>query len=460
MKRLLILLTILLTSSLLFASITIGEAEEMMMRNNPNIKSAEESVVKANLDLKDSKANFSPSIELSGSMTYMTEPIVGPIIMESSDIMSQMGLGSYSDQVSGYVTLYDGMENTMYMGSLSLTQPLVTWGKLSKAVDLYQNILNAQSLRRDDTVLQLKAELRIRIWSLKYLDDMKALVEKAKEISNRLVSLSESGYENGMILRQDYLAAKISALEVEVKEAELKDNDSSVLEGLRSLVGDYLIKYEDIEIPEDESFLYKYKDSVVDELITIATGENSNNLKALKNLIGAYSNQKTIAERSMYGIPDFAFQAELNYSNSRLPFIQSGWKQNDNSSLNLSLGFKTTLWDGGKVINNIDRAQSNIRDAEAQYSSAYSQIRSAVISNYNAMKTNKANIDYQTQKIENLEKELENISLGCKYGNNSESDELQKELEIIESKTSLIESKIALVQNVFTLDYLLGADIL
>ena len=69
MKRLLICFVIILSSSLLFASITIEEAEEMMMRNNPSIRSAEEAVVQAGLDLKDSKANFSPTIELSGSMT-------------------------------------------------------------------------------------------------------------------------------------------------------------------------------------------------------------------------------------------------------------------------------------------------------------------------------------------------------------------------------------------------------
>ncbi len=460
MKRLLISFLIIFSCSLLFATISIEEAEEIMMRNNPSIRSAEEAVVQAGLDLKDSKANFSPTIELSGSMTYMSEPIIGPIIMESSDILSQMGLGSYADSASGYVTLYDGMENTMYMGSLSLTQPLITWGKLGKAVDLYQNILTAQSLRKDDTVAQLKAELRIRVWSLKYLEEMNALIDEASTLSKELVDIAKSGYENGMLLRQEWLSAEISALEVEVKRAELEQNHSSVLEGLRSLIGDYNLITEDIEMPNDEFFLYKYKESDLDSLVVEATNDNSNNLKAIKNLIGAYSNQKSIAERSMYGIPDFALQAELSYSNSRLPFIQTGWKQNDNSSLNLSIGFKTTLWDGGKAINNLNRAKSNIRDAESQYDGALSQIRSAVISNYNGMKTNIASIDYQSEKIENLNSELENIRIGLKFGQNSVSDEKQKMLEIVEAKSNLLASKIALVQNVYTLDYLVGAEIL
>ena len=460
MKRQLVFLLILISTSLLFAAISIEDAEEMMMRNNPDIRSAEEAVVQAGLDLKDSKASFSPTISLSGSFTYMSEPLVGPVIMESSDILSQMGLGSYSDMASGYVTLYDGMENTMYMGTLSLTQPLITWGKLGKAVDLYKNILTAQSLRKDDTVAQNKAELRIRVWSMKYLEEMEGLVDEAMALSKELVDMAKSSYENGMILRQDWLEAEISSLEVEVKKAELDDNYSSLMEGLRSLIGDYSVSYSDFILPEDESFLYKYRESNLDDLILAATGEDSNNLKAIKNLIGAYTNQKTIADRSLYGIPDFALQAQLTYSSSRLPFIETGWKQNDNNSLNLSIGFKTTLWDGGKAINDVKRAQSNIRSAESQYDSALSQIRVAVTSNYNGMMKNIANIQYQSEKIQNLEMELENIRIGLSYGQNSVSDEKQKMLEIVEAKSNLLASKIALVQNVYTLDYLVGAEIL
>ena len=460
MKKLWIMTSLLLFSSLLYASITIEDAEEMMMRNNPDIRSAEEAVVQAGLDLKDSKASFSPTISISGSMTYMSEPLVGPVIMESSDILSQMGLGSYSDMASGYVTLYDGMENTMYMGTLSLTQPLITWGKLGKAVDLYKNILTAQSLRKDDTVAQNKAELRIRVWSMKYLEEMEGLVDEAMALSKELVDMAKSSYENGMILRQDWLEAEISSLEVEVKKAELDDNYSSLMEGLRSLIGDYSVSYSDFILPEDESFLYKYRESNLDDLILAATGEDSNNLKAIKNLIGAYTNQKTIADRSLYGIPDFALQAQLTYSSSRLPLIEAGWKQNDNNSLNLSIGFKTTLWDGGKAINDVKRAQSNIRSAESQYDSALSQIRVAVTSNYNGMMKNIANIQYQSEKIQNLEMELENIRIGLSYGQNSVSDEKQKMLEIVEAKSNLLASKIALVQNVYTLDYLVGAEIL
>ena len=83
-----------------------------------------------------------------------------------------------------------------------------------------------------------------------------------------------------------------------------------------------------------------------------------------------------------------------------------------------------------------------------------------MISNYNGMKKNIADIEYQSERIENLNSELENIEIGIKYGQNSASDEKQKMLEIVEAKSNLLASKISLVQNVYNLDYLLGAEIL
>ncbi|MGN1163993.1 MAG: TolC family protein, partial [Candidatus Ornithospirochaeta sp.] len=459
MKKFVILTSIILSSSmLLFSSVTLDALDEMILSNNTSVRSQNETVVQANLDLKDAKANFSPSITFSGSATYMTDPLVGPIVMESSEIMSQMGLGSYADMATGYVTLYDGMDNTMYMGTLSLTQPLVTWGKLGKAVDLYSNILSAQTLRRDDLVSQYKAELRVRVWSLMYLEEMKSLLSEALSLSSRLVDISKDAYDNGMLLRQDWLNARISAMEVEVKDIEVDEQYSSVLQGLRTLVGDNSLLLSDIDFQMDESYLEKYKDSSLDELISLAAGDQSNNLKAIKNLIGAYSNQKTIAERSLYGIPDFALQADLSYSAERFPFVETGWRQNDNLSVNFSIGFKTTIWDGGKAMNDLNRAKSNIRSAEAQYDGAKNEIENAVKSNWNAQRSNLSNIEWLTMKLENLFLERENLSIEVELGQKSRSDVLSKELEIVDTKSEIVASKIALVQNVFTLDYLTGAE--
>lgn len=456
MKKTVTVLAIFLILSSLCLAQSFSDLDRVMERNNAKVRLADESLKQAQLDSKDAKASFSPSITFSGSATYMTEPLVGPIVMESGEILSQMGLGAYSDLASGYVTLFDGMDNTIYMGTLSLTQPLVTWGKLTTAVSLYESIESAQGYRREDTIASSKAELRIRLWSLKYLYELDALLREAMEISGELVDISKNAYENGMLLRQDWLKARTESLEVEVKLLDMEGQLSSVRDGLVMLLGGEEVELDEIDFPEESSLFHKYDEKTLDHLVAAATGEGSNNLKAIKNLIGAYSSQKKIAERSLYGIPDFALQADFSYTATRLPFIEKGWKQNDNTSLNLSIGFKTNLWDGGKAINSLEKAKSNIRSAEAQYDDASLQLSSGVKSNWSQMKMNLSSLEMLELKVENLEEELSALETEMEYGQKSRSDWLQKKLELSTAKGELIATKIALVQNVYTLDYLTG----
>ena len=74
------------------------------------------------------------------------------------------------------------------------------------------------------------------------------------------------------------------------------------------------------------------------------------------------------------------------------------------------------------------------------------------------MRSNLATIDYLEAKLENLEMELDTIRTEMEYGQKSEGDLKRKQLEIVNIRSQLLASKIALVQNVYTLQYLTGAD--
>ncbi|MBQ0072034.1 MAG: TolC family protein, partial [Spirochaetales bacterium] len=453
MKRVIPILVFLLFSLSQVFSVTLEELDKVMLKNNPTIRQSEETVLQAALDVKDAKANYQPTISLSGSATYMMDPPLGAITMESSSVLSQMGLGAYSNLASGYVTLYDGMENTMYMGSLSLTQPIFTWGKLSKAVDLYSYAYDANVNRRTDVVRQNQAELRVRLWSLKYLEELEELVGEAIDLSQELVDIAKSGFENGMVLKQDYLSAQISQMETEIREAEVEKNKNDVLVGLEALLGDHPLDLSSLVLEEDFS---RYMARSKEELLAKATSSSSSNISAARDLLSVYTTQKEIAERSMYGLPDFALQVSLSLNGSRLPLVETGWRQKGSHSLNLSVGFSSTLWDGGKILHNLEKAKSNIRTAEATLDSAYTQIKGAVESNLTSMSYCFSNMEYLESKIQNKESELELLKTQVAYGQKSRMDVITKELEIVAEKSTLVTMRIQLAQNVFTLDYLVG----
>lgn len=421
-----------------------------MLNNNTSIIKQREEVKKAELDLKDAKSNFQPTIKGTGSFTYMTEPIIGKVTIDSSDILGQMGVGGSG----GLVTLYDGMENTMYQFGISITEPLVTWGKLTGAVKAYKEVSSAQGYLLSDTIKMKKAELKMRSYALEMVKELDDKLDEASALSEELVSLVESGYKNGMMIEEDYLSAKISLNELDMKKAELQKQKNEILYGLRILTGINDLSFDDLEIEVDESVYLKYRDVDKSELKNSALSSSNDALSAAKSQIEVYKTQQDISKRSFYGIPDFALQVDLNYSGSRFPLLERGWNQKDKGGINISIGFQSTLWDGGKILNNIDRAESNLRGAENTLKDAILQIENTLSSTLNSMDYSFLNIDYLESKKSLEEIKLNNILINEEYGEKSRSDEIQKRLEIISLDSQIINEKISLMQNACTLDYL------
>lgn len=450
MKKVLFIFILLLIVLAPTFSYTLSELEGVMLNNNTSIIKQREEVKKAELDLKDAKSNFQPTIKGTGSFTYMTEPIIGKVTIDSSDILGQMGVGGSG----GLVTLYDGMENTMYQFGISITEPLVTWGKLTGAVKAYKEVSSAQGYLLSDTIKMKKAELKMRSYALEMVKELDDKLDEASALSEELVSLVESGYKNGMMIEEDYLSAKISLNELDMKKAELQKQKNEILYGLRILTGINDLSFDDLEIEVDESVYLKYRDVDKSELKNRALSSSNDALSAAKSQIEVYKTQQDISKRSFYGIPDFALQVDLNYSGSRFPLLERGWNQKDKGGINISIGFQSTLWDGGKILNNIDRAESNLRGAENTLKDAILQIENTLSSTLNSMDYSFLNIDYLESKKSLEEIKLNNILINEEYGEKSRSDEIQKRLEIISLDSQIINEKISLMQNACTLDYL------
>ncbi|MBQ2259526.1 MAG: TolC family protein, partial [Spirochaetales bacterium] len=123
-----------------------------MLVNNTSLRNAERDIYEAHLDTKDAKANYSPDIDLTVSGTYMTEPMVGNITVSTDELLSSSGIPT---STGGYVTLFDGMDNTLYNASLTVTQPINTWGKINLAAKLYETVEGIQGMKKTDLERQL-----------------------------------------------------------------------------------------------------------------------------------------------------------------------------------------------------------------------------------------------------------------------------------------------------------------
>ena len=427
-----------------------------MLVNNTSLRNAERDIYEAHLDTKDAKANYSPDIDLTVSGTYMTEPIVGNITVSTDELLSSSGIPT---STGGYVTLFDGMDNTLYNASLTVTQPINTWGKINLAAKLYETVEGIQGMKKTDLERQLSAELSIRLYLLCYLDQISALISEAESYADELISIAEVSFKNGVIIEADYIDAKIQRMDLEVRKSELNSQIETNLQALRTLTGITNLKKDEILFEPEDSIIYVYKDYDYQALRELALSSSNISLQMVSSLKAVHSLQEKIANRSMYGIPDMALQVSATYSTPRVPGLEAGWRQNDNFSLNFTFAMQTTLWDGGDKINDKRRAESSIIRDEISYDEAVLSIDKVLSENYNQMINNLIKLDYLNLSNNSISLNIKNTELAAKEGQKGRMDLLTSYLKRVENEIEGLMTKAGLSSNVFMISYLVGEDI-
>lgn len=448
MKKFILFIIVLLISNTLFATETYNydSLASSLRLNNTKLQAAYQDVVQAKLDTKDAKANYHPTIDLTVSGSYIINPI-GPITVNASE------LGLPYNQ---YITLYKGMENTLYQTSLSLQQPIFTWGKISNGVKALKEVESVRSLQLTDTENQLNAELKSRLSAIYYMDDIISLLNEQKSYADRLVELAHAAQEQGIMLAQEVKENEINALQVDVTLSEINAQYSSNLTALRTMTGLLDLTREDISyIPDEESF-YSLAKEDRNALIKSATSQSQPTLQMLSHMQSAMEYSEKVSKASVYWKPDFALQVSASYGGSRLPLVETDWYRQDDYNGMVTVAFKTTVWDGGKALNNIKRSESNVANAVISRDEAINTIITTLSEQFANQDMAIAKISYLDLKEETLVAKVEQKILLQSYGNASEADVLNAQIELTTCRLERLQEKLKLAQASYLIEYLTG----
>lgn len=463
----LVLLLALFTGQALFAqdgavtgedgtASTMDELKVSMDSNNAQLAKARQTYIQSLLDVKNAKANYQPTIELLLTSTYMPNPPIGKTTISVDELSSQLGVVIPGAAAGEYITLYNGMKNVYYNAGLSITQPLFTWGKIPNAVKIYTKIAEIRALAIEDTSNQLTAQLKARVSALKYMDEILVLLDQTKEVADELVQVSQNAYDNGMLLKQDVVKARISAMEIDVTRQEIMKEYRTNLQGLRTLTGNEDLQANDIDYSVNEEEIQAIVAIDHDELYAMATRTSSEPLTMLRKQTQALQLKKKIAQDSLYWKPDLALQVSLSYGGAAFPLVETNWYRADDYGLYLTLAVKSTVWDGGKKLNDVSYAQSEILGSIVDYDAAVDQLQSVAEENIAAAELAQAKIEYLELKLEESQDRLELLERQFAVGYISKTDVLSQQIEVYTNQMNLIKEKISLAQAAYTLAYVTG----
>ncbi|MBR1919272.1 MAG: TolC family protein [Spirochaetales bacterium] len=477
MKRTLILIAlVLLSSSLLFAGETYESLYKSMLHSNPALLKAHEETRKAELDVKDARGSRGPTIEMTAAATHIiNNPLekvhLSDVSSKASDSLSEL-LDGYDNYVGatgdniGYLDylksqnmlstdplLYE-MDSNLFMMQLNITQPLFTWGKLSNAEKIYKDVRTVRQLEESDAESKAVVELKTRLAAIYYLSRLIETLEREDEIASKLVDLSDQAFRNGMMIELDVKSARIDALEVRVGMSQAKAQLDDVLEGLRTMTGKPELSIEDIDFTPDESEYRRIAEADREALLESALSPSRTPLRMLSLLESVAQKKERIAEDGQYWKPDFALTASVNYGGQGLPVIDGDFFDSTHLFGTFSLGMKTTLWDGGKKLNEVARSKSDVALARLERSNAENTIRTALSSAFSTLDTALSQIDYLELKKEVDQSREKQKEMMLKHGSTSESELLKAQLEVNKHDVEKYKQYILLSQAVYTIEYL------
>ncbi len=461
MKKILLLLTLSFFSLGLFPqnSYSFSDLYSSMIANNPELMTLSEEYERSKLDVKDAYAGLGPTIDLQVSGTYMLNPPIDTVYVNVDDIMNSI---QWPDGVkpagSGqYVKVFDGMEDTLYNFQLSLTQPIFTWGKLKNAIELYKQVSEIKKTQIDSKQQQLETELRTRLVSLYYLNKISQIIDEEKQYAKRLVEVSENAEKSGMLLHQDVVDARIQAKELEIAKQDLIEQMNDQLLELERITGIENLSFEKInydfvsELEESFDALMNCDSSQLEE--EVLSG-NQSSIKMLTQLQEVSKTAEKIAKGYENWKPDFALQMSGGYSGSRVPLFEPNWRRKDDYSLNISIGLKTTIWDGGKKLRDVSRKTSEAKTADINKLDARSTISKTFNSQWNAAQVCTMKIEYQDLKIESASAKINQKQVMYESGYGSETDVLSVKIERCNAQIEKEKQALSRAAACLTIEYL------
>ncbi len=413
-KKTLILLTICLLSSMLVTAATFTESElkALLLADNIQLEQARGEQELSLLDNKDAKTGYGPTIDLEISGTYLHNILIldipaNPVFPSPLKIES---------------------EPTLYKFSLALTQPVWTWGKLKNGVAMTEKLVEIRQVQRLALQKSLLAELQSRLYAQHYLSKMEDLLDEQIHYSQILVSLVQESLANALVLEEDVLAAKVSARQIEVAKVQIAQQEQRQRSAIGRLCNLSLAENDELVWEPDEKRLNSMLSYDLKTLQAMATAKSQEQVHIATLMTELASLSTSIAKGSLYWKPDMAMQVSLEYGGSKFPVFEDGWQDKDDYSFNISVGMKTTIWDGGKKFHEVSRNVIKESQSHLDMDQVYQAIQTQVEEAYLTLHLAHENLAYLQLKEESLEAEVAQQQLLFNSGYGSETDLLKAKL--------------------------------
>jgi outer membrane protein TolC len=210
-----------------------------------------------------------------------------------------------------------------------------------------------------------------------------------------------------------------------------------------------------MHIPQTQGFYESFQELSQQEpslLEAAALNPAQETLAILEKLHQAAEYGRKVASGSIYGKPDIALQVSFGLNGNMEKLFKGESDLNQDLVANVTVGIKTTLWDGGKKLNQLKRSTSQLKDAALDLEQSRAAIKLELSRQINAMTMATLKIQYQELKIQTVQSQLDQKLQLLQSGYGSQREVLQARIEKITEEVKLLEEKINLATAACTVE--------
>jgi len=282
-----------------------------------------------------------------------------------------------------------------------------------------KNQLEAAKKQMEGTIQHIRYQVKDTYYQLQLMEKQDQVITKSLEVAQENERQAKNYYEQDMINKADYLAAKVRVLELKSRQSKVRDQQKTVQDNFR-----YLLNIdEDITIEATDSL--QMRPGISDKMINVENSTNAK-LEAMKYRMSA---AKEMQRSSTFNfIPSINLFGSYEF-NDEVPFGTQG------DSYMIGATLKWDLFKGFQNVGKVMESKAQLKKAELAY-------ESSLFKNKMEIQQAQRSLDQAQEQLQFAEASVEQAEEDFRIRNNRYEQGMEKTTDLLQAETKLLQSKL------------------
>jgi outer membrane protein TolC len=383
----------------------------MAQKGSDAVKLRELALQKSRLAVNEASSRLWPRVSLQASASYLANPPQGYTVSKGELGTITLPFPPFSLAIPQTDFTIGAQQHDYFSLSVSLSQPVFTWGKIRNAVDLAS--LQAEAAGTDLAAQRrdVRRDTHGAYFGAVLARESVQTLARLRDVAAGIAADTQAAFDQGTVNREAVLRAAADRASLEAKLAEADQSLATALESLSVLTGaeaaaDALTTGFRAALPE------------IDETALLARARSTSTEIAAARARTEMARKKLDIEKGgSLLLPDVSLGVNLDVSGQEdLPFAAwdasgKGW----NWDVVITLGVKTSVVDGGASAARIAQAEQDAAMAGVAVAQADTIMRLSVRRAVEALlkadagvKDRQARAEYAAERLKNARASFDN----------------------------------------------------